>query len=91
MTESKEFFNTLTFAKEAEVAGFTKPESEFLAKGLATVLNTVATKKDLDEFKIATEKDLKESEERIIDKMTIKFGAMLFLGLGLVVAILKLT
>jgi hypothetical protein len=77
-------FDTLQFAKKAEQAGFTKQQAEFQAEALAEIFNEkMATKGDL-------KKEIRDSEERIIAKLTIRFGYMLAGAVVILPVIFKL-
>lgn len=67
-------FDTLAYAKKMRMAGFTEAEAQ--AEALAEVI----------EQQIATKRDLKEMEQRII----IKLGAMIAASMAITISILKL-
>ncbi len=65
-------FDTLAYAKKLKVAGFTEAQAEALAEVI--------------EQQIATKRDLKEMEQRII----IKLGAMIAASIAITVSLIKL-
>ncbi|MDX2001589.1 MAG: hypothetical protein SFW35_04110 [Chitinophagales bacterium] len=69
-------FDTLEYAKKLKAAGFTEAQAEVQAEALA----------ELFEHQIATKRDLRELEYRLL----IRLGAMLSVAIGLVAAIVKL-
>ncbi len=69
-------FDTLAYAKKMRSAGFTEAQAEAQAEALAEVI----------EQQIATKRDLKEMEQRII----IKLGAMIAASMAITISILKL-
>ena len=69
-------FDTLAYAKKMKVAGFTDAQAEAQAEALAEVI----------EQQIATKRDLKEMEQRII----IKLGAMIAASIAIIVSLQKL-
>ncbi len=66
-------FDTLTYARKLEEAGFTPHQAEVQAHALADIVDErLATKEDIgrlegaiETLRIATEKDIKEMEKRI--------------------------
>lgn len=73
---NKIVFDTLQFAKRAEKAGFTKQQAEFQAEEMATIIeNDLATKRDLEYW---------------ANKLTIRFGGMLAIAIGILTALIKL-
>lgn len=69
-------FDTLQFAKRAEQAGFTKEQAEFQAEEISKLIETeLATKKDL---------------ENLANKITVRFGGMLVIAIGILSVVIKL-
>ena len=69
-------FDTLEYSKKLKAAGFTEQQAEIQAEALA----------DMFENQIATKRDLRELEYRLL----IRLGAMLAVAIGLVATIVKL-
>lgn len=76
-------FDTLAFADRAEKAGFTREQAEFQAREAANAIDTkIATKPELYSVRDDLIKEIKLLEHR----MTIKFGAMMVAGVGILLA-----
>lgn len=76
-------FDTLEFSKRAQEAGFTKEQAEFQAREAAHAIETkLATKPELYSVRDELIKEMKLLEHR----MTIKFGAMMVAGVGILLA-----
>lgn len=73
-------FDTLAYSKKLKAAGFTEQQAEVQAEAIAELIDE----------KLATKKDLKALEERLILKLTIIFGSMIAIGIGILAAIIKL-
>ena len=69
-------FDTLAYAKKLKTAGFTDTQAETQAEALAEIV----------ESQLATKRDLKEMEQRII----IKSGAMIAASITISVSLMKL-
>jgi hypothetical protein len=69
-------FDTLEYAKKLKAAGFTEQQAEIQAEALA----------DMFENQIATKRDLRELEYRLL----IRLGGMLAAAIAIVAAIVKL-
>jgi hypothetical protein len=69
-------FDTLEYSKKLKAAGFTDQQAEVQAEALA----------DMFENQIATKRDLRELESRLL----IRLGGMLAIAVGLIAAIEKL-
>lgn len=69
-------FDTLEYAKKLKAAGFTDKQAEVQAEALA----------DIFENQLATKRDLRELEYRLL----IRLGAMLGASIAVVAAIVKL-
>lgn len=60
-------FDTLDYSKNLEKAGFTREQAEALASAQAKLI----------EDGVATKRDLKELELRLIHTLTLRMGAMI--------------
>jgi hypothetical protein len=69
-------FDTLDYSKKLKAAGFTDQQAEVQAEALA----------DMFENQIATKRDLRELESRLL----IRLGGMLAIAVGLIAAVEKL-
>ncbi len=69
-------FDTLEYSKKLKAAGFTEQQAEIQAEALA----------DMFENQIATKRDLRELESRLL----IRLGGMLAIAVGLIAAIEKI-
>jgi hypothetical protein len=69
-------FDTLEYAKKLKAAGFTEQQAEIQAEALA----------DMFENQIATKRDLRELEYRLL----IRLGGILAAAIAIVAAIVKL-
>ncbi len=87
-------FDTLTYARKLEEAGFTPQQAEVQAHALADIVDErLATKEDIrrieeaiEALRIATEKDIKQMEKRIDLKLeAMRSSLIIWLG-GTVVA-----
>jgi hypothetical protein len=75
---SAQCFNTLKFANRLKAAGIAPAHAEAEAQALAELF-------EVDLAGLATKVDLREQELRL----TIKFGAMLVVAVGVLVALLR--
>ncbi|HLA36160.1 MAG TPA: coiled-coil domain-containing protein [Rhodocyclaceae bacterium] len=96
-------FDTLKFVKELESAGVPAAQAEAQARALATALDThlveLATKGDVREVRVeanATKAELKSelallrSEMQAMEsRLTIKFGALIAVAVGVSIAVLR--
>ena len=83
-------FDTLEYAKELEAAGFTAEQAEVQAKALARIVNeTLATKADIEALKLELKRDIKELEERLTYKLTLRMGTMLVAAVGVIATLIK--
>ena len=77
-------FDTHTFVKELTGAGMPEAQAEVLARTQATLINEKpATKQDLKQ-------ELRELELRLTYNLTIRFGSMLVVAIGVIAALVKL-
>ncbi len=76
-------FDTLTYAKKLQEAGFTPQQAEAQAEALRAVVDqNLATKQDIADLR----RDMKEMESRI----TIRLGALIVAGVGMLAVLMKL-
>lgn len=84
---SETTFDTLMYSKKLKHAGFTEEQAEIQAEAI----------KELIDDKLATKHDLKQTEERLTNKinemsykLTIRMGGMLVTAVVILAAIIKL-
>ena len=84
---SETTFDTLMYSKKLKQAGFTEEQAEIQAEAI----------KELIDDKLATKHDLKQTEERLTNKinemsykLTIRMGGMLVTAVVILAAIIKL-
>jgi hypothetical protein len=88
-------FDTLAFAKRLAAAGMNSRQAQALAEALNDIVfDTLATKTDLHELQLATKADLhelrtelRELEQRLMNKMTARMGAMTAATIGILSAL----
>ena len=84
-------FDTLEYAKALEAAGFTEQQAEVQAKALARIVDeTLATKADLEALKLELQRDIKELEERLTYRLTLRMGTMLVAAVGVIATLNKI-
>jgi len=72
-------------------AGFTQQQAEVQAQALAEVIDEqIATKRDIEELKVALKHDIKESEHRLTIRMLTIIGSAMVLTVSLTVSLVKL-
>ena len=77
-------FDTHAFVKELIEAGMPERQAEVLSRSQATLINEkLATKQDLKQ-------ELRELELRLTYNLTIRFGSMTVVAIGVVAALVKL-
>ena len=77
-------FDTYAFVKELIEAGMPERQAEVLSRSQATLINEkLATKQDLKQ-------ELRELELRLTYNLTIRFGSMTVVAIGVVAALVKL-
>ena len=77
-------FDTHAFVKELTGAGMPEPQAEVLARTHATLIDEkLVTKQDL-------KRELRELELRLTYNLTIRFGSMMVVGVGVMAALVKL-
>ncbi len=80
-------FDTLEYAKELEAAGFTAEQAEVQTKALARIVDDrLATKQDI----ALLQRDIKELEERLTYRLTLRMGTMLAASVAAITALVKL-
>ena len=80
-------FDTLEFAKTLRDANFPPEQAEALAKAISGMVEEqLATKRDLEELKVALKLDLKSLEYHL----TMHLGAMLAASVAIITALVKL-
>jgi DNA-binding transcriptional MerR regulator len=89
------FFDTLKFVKTLEAAGLPAAQAEAISSAVKDSHEAVdvATKRDLDEVRKELKNDIAMLDNKI-DKLglqlTVKFGGMLVVAVGVLAAIIKL-
>ena len=84
-------FDTLDYAKELQSAGFTPQQAEVQAKALARIVDErLATKQDIELLKHELQRDIKELEERLTYRLTLRMGAMLAAAVGVIAALIRI-
>ena len=73
-------FDTHAFVKELTGAGMPEPQAEVLARSQAQLIDE----------KLATKEDLKQLELRLTYNLTVRFGSMMVVGVGVMAALVKL-
>ena len=77
-------FDTHAFVKELTEAGMPEPQAEVLARSQATLINEkLVTKQDLKQ-------ELRELELRLTYNLTIRFGSMMVIAIGIIAALVKM-
>ncbi len=69
-------FDTLAYAKKLKVAGFTEEQAEVQAEAMAELVNE----------KLATKRDLKELEMRLV----LRLGSMMVGGIAVIATLVKI-
>ncbi len=73
-------FDTLAYSKRLKEAGFTAQQAEALAEAQAELIDE----------RLATRRDLKELEERMTYRLTLRLGSMLVVAVGVMATLVKL-
>ena len=77
-------FDTHAFVKELTEAGMPERQAEVLARSQATLINEkFVTKQDLKQ-------ELRELELRLTYNLTIRFGSMMVIAIGVIAALVKM-
>jgi len=80
-------FDSLSYAKKLEAAGFTREQAEVQTEALREVIeDKLATKHDLKELETRLDGKIRELEYRL----TIRLGAMMAASIAIVAALVKL-
>lgn len=80
-------FDTLEYAKELEAAGFSSRQAEVQAKALSRIVDErLATKQDI----AMLQRDIKELEERLTYRLTLRMGTMLTAAVGVIAVLIKI-
>lgn len=83
-------FDTLQYAKRLKEAGFTEQQAEVQAEALKEIIeDKLATKKDLKQLEDKLIYKMQELESRLSYKLTIRFGGMLVAAVLILAAIIK--
>lgn len=84
-------FDTHAYVKRLTSAGVPETQAEVHAEAIAGLVNDeLATKRDLEEPRIATARDLENLELRLKHDLTLRLGAIVVAGIGIVAALVKL-
>ena len=84
-------FDTHAFVKELTQAGMPEAQAEVLARTHATLIDEkLATKQDLKLVKEDLQRELREMELRLTYNLTVRFGSMMVVAIGVVAALVKL-
>ncbi len=76
-------FDTLTYARKLQEAGFTARQAEAQAEALLTIVNTnLATKHDIELLR----RDMKEMESRIV----LRLGGIIVVAVGALAVLVKI-
>ena len=84
----------MSYANQLEAAGFTAEQAEVRAKGLARIVGEkLATKNDIAmiqrEF-TEFERAIEEFEERLIYRLTLRWGVILTVAVGVLAVLMKI-
>ena len=95
-------FDTHAFVKELTQAGMPEAQAEVLARNQAALIDEklatkedikrleLATKRDLEELETNFKRDMKEMELRLTYNLTVRFGSMMVVSIGVIAALVKL-
>jgi len=73
-------FDTHAYVKKLKRVGFSEEQAEVQAEALSALI----------EERRATKRDLKELEERLTYRLTLRLGGMMVAAVGIVAALVKL-
>jgi len=73
-------FDTLAYAKKLKAAGFTEQQAEVQAEAIFEMIDE----------KLATKRDLRELEERLMNKITIRMGSMMIAAVTILAVLIKI-
>lgn len=80
-------FDSLSYAKKLEAAGFTREQAEVQTQAIREVIeDQLATKRDLKDLETSLEAKLRDLEYRL----TIRLGAMITAAVATIAALVKL-
>ena len=84
-------FDTHAFVKELTQAGMPEAQAEVLARTQATLIDEkLATKQDLKATKEDLQREIREMELRLTYNLTVRFGSMMVVSIGVIAALVKL-
>ena len=84
-------FDTHAFVKELTQAGMPEAQAEVLARTQATLIDEkLATKQDLKATKEELQREIREMELRLTYNLTVRFGSMMVVSIGVIAALVKL-
>lgn len=72
-------FDTHAYIKKLKAVGFSEEQAEVQAEVLSSLI----------EEQFATKRDLKELEERLTYRLTLRLGSMMVAAVGIVAALVK--
>ena len=84
-------FDTHAFVKELTEAGMPEAQAEVLARTQATLIDEkLATKQDLKATKEDLQREIREMELRLTYNLTVRFGSMMVVSIGIIAALVKM-
>ena len=84
-------FDTHAFVKELTEAGMPERQAEVLARTQATLIDEkLVTKQDLKATKEDLQREIRELELRLTYNLTVRFGSMMVVSIGVIAALVKL-
>ena len=84
-------FDTHAFVKELTEAGMPEPQAEALARNQAMLIDDkLATKQDLRATKEDLQREIREMELRLTYNLTVRFGSMMVVSIGVIAALVKM-
>ncbi len=99
---SSAIFDTLAYAKKLKAAGFTEQQAEVQTEAIYEIIDkNLATKQDVKsvkhDIKLLREHDIKllredvqKMEERLTNKLTIRFGSMMIAAVMILAVLIKI-
>jgi len=73
-------FDTHSYVKKLKAVGFSEEQAEVQVEALSALI----------EEQLATKRDLKELEERLTYRLTLRLGSMMVAAVGIIAALVKL-
>ena len=73
-------FDTHAYIKKLKAVGFSEEQAEAQAEALSSLIDE----------QLATKRDLRELEERLTYRLTLRLGSMLVAAVGILAALVKL-